>query len=806
MVDEFQQQLSQQQQALNRRRSFLNRQSTLRTTNPVQRQQALREVSVAQQRLSEVQSQYNEDLRRVEDQNRRINNINNAIRLGLQGKGSSDAYRSLSRSDRDLVNSEIKRIEDSAERSGIRQATRDTIEQVEQRLQRSLGPTERAQIESEIRSGATQIALPRQPAERFLTPQTLQQNGRFELLSGPGLGSGQSVLSGVSSRDALSSPAGSRNNNLFVSQVREVPAPQTVFERAQAFLSRTGSRTFGQVTPERGVLGVASSILSGAEFLTRSNLRPIETAKSIKEGIRFKAASGEPFFANVGERLRADPAFATGFALGEIAQFGAGSLAGSQLLRAIPSTTRTAFVTEDVLTSGDDIFFKSAAVTTRTTPFTQQNILTGGVTQVRRIPIDETTEGFRAGTLAVSRRDRGFDLIRQRNILDDPVGVSSIETGEIVRTPIRTQFPSILASDEGAAFRGVGKTATQGQDGFDFFISGGTIVPMAENELAVIGRSSRAVVKNGKLVPTGSADPFFGKSILINEAALDSGTSSLVLRRGSGALAKTRTEQAIQKAVQQQLKQIEQASQASARISSRAGSGATSLTRQVQEQRQRQTQVQRQNQQQVQTGATMLTMRTGTVNVQTVRPAQASILRAPTATAQSSALRVPSLTTPVTRGSSRTRTVFRVVTPVPPRGTLSEQSRENLRSAVAKIKSWDVYVKSKGKYRKIADNLPRNLAEKTGADYVLNKIETRFKLVGDKKGTKKKDINYEPDPAVFRNYLIRKGMRVPLADEWIQKAGTRAEPTVRGARLRSRGERASIRRSRGFGGNINWFA
>lgn len=109
------------------------------------------------------------------------------------------------------------------------------------------------------------------------------------------------------------------------------------------------------------------------------------------------------------------------------------------------------------------------------------------------------------------------------------------------------------------------------------------------------------------------------------------------------------------------------------------------------------------------------------------------------------------------------------------------------------IKSWDVFVKSKGKYRKIADNLPRNLAEKTGADYVQRTIAARFKLIGDDSPPKiKKDINYEPDPNIFRNYAIRQNTRVPLKDEWIQKSGSRKEPTVRGARLRARSEVGEI--------------
>lgn len=123
------------------------------------------------------------------------------------------------------------------------------------------------------------------------------------------------------------------------------------------------------------------------------------------------------------------------------------------------------------------------------------------------------------------------------------------------------------------------------------------------------------------------------------------------------------------------------------------------------------------------------------------------------------------------------------------RSQVAQQKKESLKSAMRKIRSWDVYVKRKGKYRKIADNLPRNLAEKTGADYTLRTLAARFKLVPQETSPRiKKDINYEPDSSVFRNFEIRGNNQIPLKDEWIQLAGTRREPTVKGARLRARSE------------------
>lgn len=123
-------------------------------------------------------------------------------------------------------------------------------------------------------------------------------------------------------------------------------------------------------------------------------------------------------------------------------------------------------------------------------------------------------------------------------------------------------------------------------------------------------------------------------------------------------------------------------------------------------------------------------------------------------------------------------------------------TNERIKRLISKVKqqqAYDVFVKSRGKWKKIADDLPRNAAEKKGADYVLKKIESRFKIVADSKATPKgKDIEYEPNPDVFRNYEIRKDKRIPLKDEWIQKSGTKKEPTIKGARLASGSERKEL--------------
>lgn len=105
---------------------------------------------------------------------------------------------------------------------------------------------------------------------------------------------------------------------------------------------------------------------------------------------------------------------------------------------------------------------------------------------------------------------------------------------------------------------------------------------------------------------------------------------------------------------------------------------------------------------------------------------------------------------------------------------LPEKATPTLKKAILKVqkKAYDVYVKQvKGKkFKKIADDLPLGRALKKGAAYTKRTIASTFKVVLDPKATTtQKDINFTPDPRVFRNYKLVKGRQVPLPqgpNEW----------------------------------------
>jgi len=104
----------------------------------------------------------------------------------------------------------------------------------------------------------------------------------------------------------------------------------------------------------------------------------------------------------------------------------------------------------------------------------------------------------------------------------------------------------------------------------------------------------------------------------------------------------------------------------------------------------------------------------------------------------------------------------------------------SLSSAIRKLResgatAFDVFIKRKGKYVKVEDDLPLNRALKKGAEITKSTLAARFKIVPDTKAVaKQRDISYTVDPKVFRDYQIKKGNRLPLGfGEFIEKRGQR---------------------------------
>ncbi len=87
---------------------------------------------------------------------------------------------------------------------------------------------------------------------------------------------------------------------------------------------------------------------------------------------------------------------------------------------------------------------------------------------------------------------------------------------------------------------------------------------------------------------------------------------------------------------------------------------------------------------------------------------------------------------------------------------------------------FDVYIKRKGKWIKISKKaLTRAKALQLGARRTRETLAARFKIVKSKKPVEVTREVFKPSPEIFRAYKIVKGKKVPLRDEYIQKASKR---------------------------------
>jgi len=125
----------------------------------------------------------------------------------------------------------------------------------------------------------------------------------------------------------------------------------------------------------------------------------------------------------------------------------------------------------------------------------------------------------------------------------------------------------------------------------------------------------------------------------------------------------------------------------------------------------------------------------------------------------------PKVTTP-TQVTSITPTPITTFIPsaiVPPPIGFGGLFKSAIAKVQAKKKAYDVYVKRKGKFSKVADDLPLGVAKRRGANITKRTLASHFRVKLDKKATtKKNDIPFEPDPAIFRKNRIVRGRSVPL--------------------------------------------
>lgn len=142
-------------------------------------------------------------------------------------------------------------------------------------------------------------------------------------------------------------------------------------------------------------------------------------------------------------------------------------------------------------------------------------------------------------------------------------------------------------------------------------------------------------------------------------------------------------------------------------------------------------------------------------------------------------LQIPRQGQPSRQGGGQ-RQPLRPTRPGGPPPVLPTSAGTTLNRGLAKLKrqakAFDVEVMRKGKWTKVADDLPFYRAIKKGTEVSLGTLAAQFRVVPDRKAKpKKKDIaRFIPDQNIFRNYQIKKGSLVKLSPgHWIERRNQR---------------------------------
>ena len=115
------------------------------------------------------------------------------------------------------------------------------------------------------------------------------------------------------------------------------------------------------------------------------------------------------------------------------------------------------------------------------------------------------------------------------------------------------------------------------------------------------------------------------------------------------------------------------------------------------------------------------------------------------------------------------------------------------------VTAFRTYYLRKGKKEYLPGEFTRTEAIIKGEKKVLSGVAATFGIEKSRRMIRGVEYNYAPSERAFRSYQIKGGKQVTIKDRWIQKAGTKREPTLKGARLGRRSEVSellSFRRSK----------
>ena len=158
------------------------------------------------------------------------------------------------------------------------------------------------------------------------------------------------------------------------------------------------------------------------------------------------------------------------------------------------------------------------------------------------------------------------------------------------------------------------------------------------------------------------------------------------------------------------------------------------------------------------------------------------------------------LTRPTTRLTGIT--TFGLLTPPPtiPRPVRIPLKQPKVKPTITKFPSYNVLVKSKGKYIR-ANKVPlsKSLAQSLGAFVTDRSLSAQFKLKPTSKKAKTTKLNFPKNYFTstrnkFRDYKIRKGRKVPMKNQYIEKAGRRLDTLSEKKQIRAAKLIASIRK------------
>ncbi len=117
--------------------------------------------------------------------------------------------------------------------------------------------------------------------------------------------------------------------------------------------------------------------------------------------------------------------------------------------------------------------------------------------------------------------------------------------------------------------------------------------------------------------------------------------------------------------------------------------------------------------------------------------------------------------------------------PIPPISYPTPKGKIRRKLPIQLVRAYKAWIKRRGKWVPLAGIYTKAMAIRRGEKIAKRTLAATFKISPTAKFIKAIPEKYEPSPKIFRRYKIVKGKKVPLVEEWIQKAkfrlGTRGE-------------------------------